>query len=174
MSTVEMCGYIFVASVLSMLFLFLIRLYIKKSIILENDFGKFIYAVALFLIHWIDLITTMYLIKYVHYWITGTYNISNESIMNYFLIGIPCYTLFFILLDLILFRGKIRDDNKDFFKKLQAISEIVLILLTFSLILVTLSGTLKNNDLQMQIIINILVFYGPFVPLIGSLKIANA
>lgn len=173
MSAIKMYGYTSVALVLSMLFLSLIRMCFKKHIILENNFWKFIYVIVLFLIHWIDLIIIMPLIYYVHFWITGTYNISNESIMIYFLIGIPCYTLVFILFDFILFRESVINFDKEFFKLLQVISEILLILLTFSLILVTLAGTLKNNELQMNIIIYILMFYGPFIPLIGSLKIAN-
>jgi len=173
MNAIKMYGYISVALVLSMLFLSLIRMCFKKHIILENNFWKLIYVIVLFLIHLVDLIITMHLIYYVHFWITGTYNISNRSIIIYFLIGIPFYTLVFILFDFILFRKNVINGDKEFFKLLQAISEILLILLTFSLILVTLTGALKITELQMNIIIYILMFYGPFIPLIGSLKIVN-
>lgn len=82
---------------------------------------------------------------------------------------IPIYTALFIIINLFIFRGLSKKADT-FLKKLQAIFERVLILLTISMLLATIAGVVSKS-LQMTLLTNILLFYMPFVSMMGSLKI---
>lgn len=98
---------------------------------------------------------------------------TNEEIVIMFLVGIPIYTLLLVPLNLYLLKQEEFSNTDRLFRKLQVIFELVLILLTFSLILVTLTS-LVSKSLQMDVLIYIILIYLPVVPIMGSLKIKNA
>lgn len=134
-----------------------------------NWHSKFKIVVYTILIYCINLIVLLPII------LSGVGNIfhTNREIVIMFLVGIPIYTLLLTPLNLYLLKQEKFSNTDRFFKKLQAIFELVLILLTFSLILVTLTS-LISKSLQMDVLIYIILIYLPVVPIMGSLKIKNA
>lgn len=79
------------------------------------------------------------------------------------------YTVLFVIINLFMFHG-LSEKEDAFFKKLQSIFETALILLTINMLLATIASVISKS-LQMTILTNILMFYMPFVPIVGSLKI---
>lgn len=93
---------------------------------------------------------------------------NNMEIMVALLVGIPIYTFLFVPLNLYLFKQEELTVGDRFFRKSQAVFEIMLTVLTFSLLLVTLTG-LVSKSLQMDFLI-----YLPALPIVGGFKIKNA
>ncbi|WP_288572444.1 hypothetical protein [uncultured Weissella sp.] len=89
------------------------------------------------------------------------------------LVGIPIYTFLFVPLNLYLFKQEKLTVGDKFFRKSQAVFEILLTMLTFSLLLVTLTS-LVSKSLQMDLLIYLLLIYLPALPIIGGFKIKNA
>lgn len=89
------------------------------------------------------------------------------------LVGIPIYTFLFVPLNLYLFKQEELTVGDRFFRKSQAVFEILLTVLTFSLLLVTLTG-LVSKSLQMDFLIYLLLIYLPALPIVGGFKIKNA
>lgn len=98
---------------------------------------------------------------------------NNIEIMVALLVGIPIYTFLFVPLNLYLFKQEELTVGDRFFRKSQAVFEIMLTVLTFSLLLVTLTG-LVSKSLQMDFLIYLLLIYLPALPIVGGFKIKNA
>lgn len=98
---------------------------------------------------------------------------NNMEIMVALLVGIPIYTFLFVPLNLYLFKQEELTVGDRFFRKSQAVFEIMLTVLTFSLLLVTLTG-LVSKSLQMDFLIYLLLIYLPALPIVGGFKIKNA
>lgn len=138
----------------------------KKILNWHSKFKLVVYAI---LIYCINLIVLLLII------LSGFGNIfhTNREIVIMFLVGIPIYTLLLVPLNLHLLKQEEFSNTDRLFRKLQVIFELVLILLTFSLILVTLTS-LISKSFQMNVLIYIILIYLPVVPIMGSLKIKNA
>lgn len=104
--------------------------------------------------------------------ITSYFKNDTEIIVS-LLVGIPIYTFLFIPLNLYLFKREKLIVGDGFFRKSQALFETVLTVLTFSLLLITLTG-LVSKLLQMDLLIYLLLIYLPALPIVGGFKIENA
>lgn len=138
---------------------------VKKSLNWKSKFKLAVYAVSIYFINSILLLSTI---------LSGVGTIfnTNKEIIFMLLISIPLYTLLLLPLNIYLLKQEKLSNTDRFFKKLQAIIELLLILLTFSLMLITLTS-LISKSLQMNVLIYTLLIYLPVVPIMGSLKIES-
>jgi len=152
--------------IISIIAVIILWIGVKKILNWHSKFKLVVYAI---LIYCINLIVLLLII------LSGFGNIfhTNREIVIMFLVGIPIYTLLLVPLNLHLLKQEEFSNTDRLFRKLQVIFELVLILLTFSLILVTLTS-LVSKSLQMDVLIYIILIYLPVVPIMGSLKIKNA
>lgn len=65
------------------------------------------------------------------------------------------------------------EESKAFFKKMQAVFEIIFTIVTVSLLLATLSG-MSSKQIQTVMLVIILGMYTPVVPILGALKYYNS
>lgn len=152
--------------IISIIAVILLWIGVKKFLNWHSKFKLVIYAILIYCINLIVLLLIT---------LSGVGSIfhTNEEIVIMFLVGIPIYTLLLIPLNLYLLKQEKLSNTDRLFRKLQALFELVLILLTFSLILVTLTS-LISKSLQMDVLIYIILIYLPVIPIMGSLKIKNA
>ena len=98
---------------------------------------------------------------------------TDKNMVFALLFSIPIYTFILIPLNLYSLQQVGKNNDDKFFQKLQAIFEVILYLVTFSLILATLTS-LVSESFQMDVLLYITIIYLPAVPIIGSLKLINA
>lgn len=139
---------------------------IKKSLNWNSKLKLVVYAVLIYLINLVLLLSVILSV-------VGTIFNTNKEIIFMLLIGIPLYTFLLLPLNIYLLKQEKLSNTNRIFKKLQAVFELLLILLTFSLMLITLTS-LISKSLQMNILIYTLLIYLPVVPVMGSFKIESA